>query len=96
MDRTLEEMDWDLSLWQPLIEDRCLLPWLVKTPSEDEQLRARQISTQQIIKLEEMWKGNPDASLADLERPGVDEEAHPVLHRYEDAFQYQAIFEPLI
>ena len=96
MDRSLEAMDWDLSQWQPLIEDRCLLPWLVKVPTEDEQMRARQISAPQIIKLEELWKGNPEARLADLERPGIDEEAHPVLHRYEDADQYQAIFEPLL
>jgi regulator of nonsense transcripts 1 len=35
----LKDMNWDLSQWQPLIEDRCFLPWLVKVPSEQEQLR---------------------------------------------------------
>ena len=46
----------DASQWQPLIQDRCFLSWLVKIPSEEEQLRARQITAQQINKLEELWK----------------------------------------
>ena len=50
-------------------------------PSEQEQLRARQISAQQINKLEELWKENPDAKLEDLEKPGVDEEPQQVMLR---------------
>ena len=45
MSSGLKDMNWDLSQWQPLIEDRCFLPWLVKVPSEQEQLRARQVMT---------------------------------------------------
>ena len=67
-------MNWDPTQWQPLIQDRQFLPWLVKVPSDAEQLRARQISAQQINRLEELWKENPDAHLEDLEKPGVDEE----------------------
>lgn len=26
----LKDMDWDLSQWMPLIEDRAFLPWLVR------------------------------------------------------------------
>jgi regulator of nonsense transcripts 1 len=43
----------------PLIEDRSFLSWLVKNPTEKEQLRARQITTAQINKLEEAWRENP-------------------------------------
>ncbi|KAJ0085077.1 hypothetical protein Patl1_07386 [Pistacia atlantica] len=43
----LKDMNWNLSQWCPLIDDRCFLQWLVKIPSEQEQLRARQISAQQ-------------------------------------------------
>jgi len=64
-----------------LINDRCFLSWLVKVPSEQEQLRARQISAVQINKLEELWKENPEAVLEDLEKPGVDEEPSTVLLR---------------
>jgi regulator of nonsense transcripts 1 len=89
-------MNWDLSQWLPLIDDRCFLPWLVKVPTEQEQLRARQITAQQINKLEEIWKASPEAVLEDLEKPGVDDEPHPVVLRYEDAYQYQNIFGPLV
>ncbi|KAK7847426.1 regulator of nonsense transcripts 1 like protein [Quercus suber] len=92
----LKDMNWDLSQWCPLIDDRCFLQWLVKIPSEQEQLRARQISAQQINKVEELWKTNPDASLEDLEKPGVDDEPQPVALKYEDAYQYQNVFAPLI
>ncbi|KAF3335494.1 regulator of nonsense transcripts 1 [Carex littledalei] len=92
----LKDMNWDLSQWCPLIDDRCFLPWLVKVPSEQEQLRARQISAQQINKVEELWKTNPDASLEDLEKPGVDDEPMSVAIKYEDAYQYQNVFAPLI
>ncbi|XP_062188720.1 regulator of nonsense transcripts 1 homolog isoform X2 [Phragmites australis] len=92
----LKDMNWDLSQWCPLIDDRCFLPWLVKVPSEQEQLRARQISAQQINKVEELWKTNPDASLEDLEKPGVDDEPQSVVLKYEDAYQYQNVFAPLI
>lgn len=91
-----KDMNWDTSQWQPLIDDRCFLSWLVKVPSEQEQLRARQITTQQITKLEELWKDKPRASLEDLEKPGVDDEPQHVLLQYEEAYQYQNIFGPLV
>lgn len=34
--------------------------------------------------------------MEDLEKPGVDEEPQHVLLRYEDAYQYQNIFGPLV
>ncbi|CAA6673842.1 unnamed protein product [Spirodela intermedia] len=92
----LKDMNWDLSQWCPLIDDRCFLQWLVKIPSEQEQLRARQISAQQINRVEELWKMNPDATLEDLEKPGVDDEPQPVVLKYEDAYQYQNVFAPLV
>eukprot|EP00742_Colponemidia_sp_Colp-10_P004843 GILJ01005171.1.p1 GENE.GILJ01005171.1~~GILJ01005171.1.p1 ORF type:complete len:986 (-),score=155.09 GILJ01005171.1:479-3436(-) len=92
----LKDMNWDLSSWLPLIDDRSFLPWLVKIPDEKEQLRARPMSAQQINKLEELWKTNPNATLEDIDKPGVDDEPHPVLLRYEDAYQYQNIFAPLV
>src|SRR5271156_6502912 len=56
------DIQWDTSLWQPLIEDRTFLDWLVKVPTEHEQLRARQLSITQIAKLEEMWRVKSDAT----------------------------------
>lgn len=92
----LKDMDWDLNQWMPLIEDRAFLPWLVKVPSEHEQLRARQITTSQINKLEELWRENPTASIFDLERPGVDEEVQHIHLNYEDGYNYQNVMGPLV
>lgn len=66
---SLKDINWDSSQWQPLIQDRCFLSWLVKIPSEQEQLRARQITAQQINKLEELWK----VSRLRLKRTGLGE-----------------------
>ena len=46
--KALKDMEWDMEQWQPLIEDKAFLPWLVKVPSEQEQLRARQITSAQV------------------------------------------------
>lgn len=93
---SLKDMNWDPDQWKPLIHDRCFLPWLVRAPLERDQLRARQVTAQQISRLEELWKDNVDASFQDLEKPGVDEEPQQVLLRYEDGYQYQNIFGPLV
>lgn len=92
-----KDMNWDVSRWQPLIEDRSFLAWLVSAPSDQEQLRARHLSPQMIAKLEEMWKDNANATIADLEKgAGVDDEPAPVLLHYDDAYQYQNVFGPLV
>ena len=51
----VKDIEWDSALWQPLIQDREFVPWLVKVPTAADQARARQISAQQIAKLEELW-----------------------------------------
>ena len=68
----------------------------MKIPSDADQLRARQLTAQQLNSLEELWKENPEASLEDLERPGLDEELQRVLLRYVDGYQYRNIFGPLV
>ncbi|RDB22295.1 Regulator of nonsense transcripts 1 [Hypsizygus marmoreus] len=91
-----KDISWNAQLWAPLIDDRSFLSWLVKPPSETEQLRSRQISFAQINRLEDLWRDNANATLEDLEKPGVDDEPQPILLRYEDAYQYQNIFGPLV
>ncbi len=39
---------------------------------------------------------DPEAKLDDLDKPGVDDEPNGVLLRYDDAYQYQNIFGPLV
>jgi len=71
----------DQSQWKALISDRQFLSWLVKTPSDQEQLRCRHLNMAQLNKLEELWKDNPQATVEDLEKPGLDEDPEPVLLR---------------
>ena len=92
-----KDMSWDISRWQPLIEDRSFLPWLVATPTDAEQLRARHLSPPLIARLEETWKEAPGATVADLEKgAGIDDDPHPVLLKYDDPYHYQNIFGPLV
>ena len=94
---SLKDMNWDQEAWKPLISDRQLVSWLVKVPGDAEQLRARQVTAAQINKLEDLWKeGNIHAEFQDLEKPGVDEDPAAVLLRYQDGYQYQNIFGPLV
>ena len=61
-------------------EDRAFVPWLVVAPTEAELLRARHITPAQINRLEEAWKGNPKATVDDIDKPGEDDEpAHVAL-----------------
>ncbi|KAF3013583.1 hypothetical protein G7054_g4727 [Neopestalotiopsis clavispora] len=92
-----KDMSWDISRWQPLLEDRAFLPWLVSPPSDHEQLRARHLSAPMIARLEEMWKDNASATIQDLEKAAsIDDDPSPVLLKYEDPYQYQNIFGPLV
>ncbi|GHJ90272.1 hypothetical protein NliqN6_6674 [Naganishia liquefaciens] len=91
-----KDIAWDISQWSAIIEDRAFLSWLVKPPSEGEVARARQVGFREINRLEEMWRENPDAKLEDAERAEGEEELQPILLKYEDAYQYQNIFGPLV
>ncbi|KAL4437217.1 hypothetical protein ABPG75_004356 [Micractinium tetrahymenae] len=92
----IKDLAIDMSQWQPLIEDRAFVSWLVKQPTEQEVLRARHLTHQQVTRLEEVWRNNPNASVEELNQPGQEEEPCPVALRYDDAYQYQNIFGPLI
>lgn len=93
------EYDWDLTKWAPLVQEKELVQWLVKKPSDAEALRARPCNVAQINKLEEMWRTNPSVSLQDVvavDGSLGDAEPASVQMRYEDAYQYQNIMGPLV
>lgn len=93
----LKDMDWELSQWHPLIQDRKFLPWLIKVPSDKVIVRARDVSAAQMTRLEELWKTEPEARFADLDRPDVEEhEMAPTLLQYEDGYHYQNVLAPLV
>lgn len=93
----LKDMDWELSQWHPLIQDRKFLPWLIKVPSDKVLVRSRDVSAPQMIRLEDLWKNEPDARFRDLDRPDVEEdEMAPTLLQYEDGYHYQNVLAPLV
>lgn len=47
-------------------------------------------------KLEDLWHSDPEATVQDLEKPSGDDDLAPVPLRFEDAYQYQNIFGPLV
>ncbi|KAK4336819.1 hypothetical protein RND71_043940 [Anisodus tanguticus] len=93
---SLKHMNWQPDQWQSLIKERQFLNWLVKNPKESDQIKSRQVTSQQITTLEELWKKDANASFMDLQKPGIDEEPEPVSLRYENGLAYQSIFGPLI
>ena len=64
----LKDQGWDLGLWQPLVEDRSFLSWLVNVPTESEVSRSRPITSAQIADLEVLWRTKPHATLEDVLR----------------------------
>ena len=57
----MKDSNWDMENWQALIENKALLSWLVRFPSDIEFKRSRKITPQQINRLEELWKEKPSA-----------------------------------
>ncbi|KAJ1940485.1 ATP-dependent RNA helicase, partial [Linderina pennispora] len=86
---------WDPSQWQTLIHDRKFVSWLIKVPSTKEQIAAKAVSAQQIRHLEDVWTGNSSATLGSADADDA-ADVQKVLLRYEDAYQYQNIFGPLV
>jgi regulator of nonsense transcripts 1 len=98
-DGALKDSEWDLKQWSPLIQDKTLVPWLVSQPPEKAQIRARQISGREIIKLEELWRENPEATVFDLDKAGYDntsDELPELPIRFQDGYDYQNSLAPLV
>lgn len=85
---TIKDLNLDLTQWQPIVEERALVSWLVKIPGERDTARARPITLQQAVALEEAWKVRPGATLDDMDTLGAGgeeegEEVTPVALRCE-------------
>ena len=83
-------------MWQPLIEDKAFLPWLVKQPTDQDVFRARKLTMMDVNRLEEMWKNKPDATAEDLNQPTEEEDPPQVMLQYDDAYDYQSVYQPLV
>ena len=93
----LKKQGWEVGRWSALIQDKEFVEWLLKVPSEKEQMRARQVTAAQVRKLEDIWRENPDVTMEDIKHDGQqDDGPNPVQGKYEDAYEYQNIFGPLV
>lgn len=89
--------EWDTSKWQPLIEERSFLSWLVKIPNEQESSRSRKVNLNIISKLEESWKLDPETNVEQVLNSNlINLQPDPVLNQFDDAFEYKDIFETLV
>jgi len=99
LDVKISGLTFDESEWQPLIQDRGLVDWVVKHPSQKEMKRCKKPSLPVINRLENIWRsGNIDARVSDLVNldPPKREEILPVAKHYQNNRMYQSIFSKLI
>uniref|UniRef100_A0A8R1DME5 Upf1 domain-containing protein n=1 Tax=Caenorhabditis japonica TaxID=281687 RepID=A0A8R1DME5_CAEJA len=82
--------------WKSVIAEKQLLSWIVAVPDEEQITRARKITSTQAVRLEELWRDRPEATLDDLNKPGLDSEPDHVQLRYVDAHHYCKTFGPLV
>lgn len=90
----LKDVNWDTSNWQPLIEERQFLPWVAST--EAGELAGRAVTLAQITRLEALWRQGGDAAPEPAALDDSAPEVLPILMRYNDAYQYQRAFGPLV
>ncbi|KAI6230867.1 Regulator of nonsense transcripts 1 [Aphelenchoides fujianensis] len=88
--------NWEAEEWKPLIAERQLVSWVLKPPDAKAEARAKQITTSRINRLEELWKENAEATVEDLDLPGLNAEPEHVCLRYEDGAHYFSVLSPLI
>lgn len=94
----IKDLNVDMSQWQPLIQDRAFVDWLVKHPSAEELRKCKRLRIEEASRLEDMWKnGQGEATLDDLAWYGnLEEECLPVALHYGDAGMYESVFGSLI
>ncbi|KAJ2597235.1 ATP-dependent RNA helicase, partial [Coemansia sp. RSA 1804] len=91
-----KDVMWDTIQWQPLIHERQLISWLVRVPSAKTLRDSKKMTSQQIGTIEDMWAQSNSAARSEAGKAEAEEEVDKVLLCYEDAYQYQSIFGPLV
>ncbi|KAJ2557537.1 ATP-dependent RNA helicase [Coemansia sp. RSA 1933] len=91
-----KDVMWDTGQWQPLIHERQLISWLVRVPSAKAMRSAKPMTSQQISSVEDLWARSTGAASSDAGKAEAEVEVNKVLLRYEDAYQYQSTFDPLV
>ncbi|KAJ3441452.1 regulator of nonsense transcripts 1-like protein [Anaeramoeba flamelloides] len=82
--------------WKPLIQDRCLLSWIARSPNEEEKKHTRMITKNEIDRLEQVWKKDPKVKIEELGNVKIDQEILHVKINYDSVNEYKDIFLPLV
>lgn len=99
---------WDLNAWNPLINERALLPWIAASPSPALVSKSTPISPAQIAHVEEMRRIRPEYSTRQLvelvlsnktlgfEDQALSANVEPVRMRYSNSQEFRTIMENLV
>lgn len=91
------DINWDINEWQPLLENRSLLPWVSPFPPIDQMAQALPITDGQARMLEAKWRTDQSASLEDFSNSSEPElKLLPVPLRFNDGVTYHNSWVPLI
>lgn len=90
------DINWATDDWQPLVNERALLPWVAPYPTPEESALAREVLIEQVRQVETLWKLNKNVSLDELPKSGSKSKLLPVLLRSQDGSIYQNSYIPLI
>lgn len=90
------DINWATDDWQPLVDDRALLPWVAPFPSPEESALARDVLVDEVRQVEQLWKLNKDVSLEEVVRIAEKPKLLPVLLRSQDGAIYHNSYIPLI
>jgi len=91
----LIEIELDLSFWQPLIENRQFVSWLVNIPTKEEKTRVRNITPRQMQQREAFWKSEIYFSVEKTKKTAKPT-FNTVIFQFDNANQYQDVFAPLV
>lgn len=93
----LRDINWETNEWQPLIDQRKLLPWVAPTPTDEAMAHTRPVTQDQLIKLEAQWRMNKNTTIVDIDKAAAENlTLLPILLRYNDALEYQNVLAPLV
>ncbi|WPK25223.1 hypothetical protein PUMCH_002529 [Australozyma saopauloensis] len=90
------DINWATDDWQPLVDDRALLPWVAPFPSPEESANARDVLIDEVRQVEALWKLNKDVSLEEVVKNSEPRKLLPVLLRSQDGAIYHNSYIPLI
>jgi regulator of nonsense transcripts 1 len=90
----------DTTLWEPLIEERAFVSWLVKKPESKEETHFSPLTHKEIQRLEGFWRNRPEMTakgmLALKSNNGQDHTVCSVTTHFENASKYKSVFSMLV